>query len=99
MKTHESELLIPPAAASSPKARELVRVWAADGAMHVSLATGLWQDPASWGIMLVDLMKHLSGAYEQTENISFEHCLKRIKEGFDAEWTQATSTPTGKIIS
>jgi hypothetical protein len=74
---------------------ELLRVWAAHGKQHVSLATNLWTDPASWGIMLVDLAKHVASAYKQTTDKEFASVLKRIKEGFDAEWETATDEPTG----
>ena len=76
---------------------ELLRVWAAQGKQHVSLATNLWNEPASWGIMLVDLAKHVASAYEQTTKRDYAVALKRIKEGFDAEWGSATDEPTGAL--
>ncbi|MBS2015653.1 MAG: DUF5076 domain-containing protein [Deltaproteobacteria bacterium] len=39
------ELLIPPKAAAS-SCRELIRVWAGDGDVHVSLATEVWDERA-----------------------------------------------------
>jgi hypothetical protein len=60
----KQELPIPELALGDDNARELVRVWAAHGAQHVSLATGLWKDPAAWGIMLVDLARHVAKAYQ-----------------------------------
>ncbi len=81
-----TELPVPPAAQRDPKARELARIWAAQGAQHVSLATGLWSDPASWGLMPVDLAKHVANAYEQREGRNQQEVLERIKVGLDAEW-------------
>ena len=95
---HPNELVVPPIAASDPKARELLRVWAAKGKQHITLATGLWEDPASWGIMLVDLMKHLSDAYHQTRGDEKHSVLLRIKRGFDAEWLKATDEPKGGLL-
>jgi len=92
------ELPIPRAAAEEPKAIELLRVWAAKGKQHVSIATNLWADPASWGIMLVDLAKHIASAYEQTRGDNNENTLGRIKAGFDAEWSKATDRPTGNLM-
>src|SRR5262249_25485952 len=43
------ELAIPAAALVDDQARELARIWAAGGQQHIALATGLWDDPASWG--------------------------------------------------
>jgi uncharacterized protein DUF5076 len=92
------QLPIPAGAADDDPAIELLRVWAAKGKQHVTLATGLWNDPASWGIMLVDLAKHIANAYEQIADESREVALARIKAGFDAEWQKATDTPTGRVV-
>jgi hypothetical protein len=93
-----NELPIPPAALTDDRARELVRVWASGGSQHVSLATGLWSDPAACGIILVDLARHLAGAYEQTGAISASEALSRIRAGFEAEWNMATSKAAGKFV-
>ena len=95
---HAKQLPIPPIAAQDPRAIEMVRIWAASGKQHVSLATGLWKDPAAWGIMLVDLLTHVSNAYAQTTNENVEHIRQRIKDGFDVEWATRTDRPIGEII-
>lgn len=95
MYRKENELPIPPIAKSDSGARELVRVWAAKGNQHVSIATGLWDDPATWGIMLVDLAKHVAQSYKQTYGRNPDEVLERIRKGFDAEWGH----PTGEIMS
>lgn len=58
------ELLIPPKAAAS-SCRERIRVWAGDGDVHVPLATEIWDDPGSWGVLLVDLARHVADTYEE----------------------------------
>jgi Domain of unknown function (DUF5076) len=95
---HANQLPVPPAAETDARAVELLRVWAADGKQHVSLATNLWNDPAAWGIMLVDLAKHVASAYQQSEGKEFLGVLTRIKEGFDAEWETATDQPSGNLL-
>jgi hypothetical protein len=92
------ELPIPPAALSDGRAIELARIWAAGGKQHVSLATGLWNDPSAWGIMLVDLARHLAHAYRQTQGLNPSEVLERIKAGFDAEWSAATDKPQGGLL-
>jgi hypothetical protein len=84
------ELPIPPAVLADPKAQELVRVWAATGKQHVALATGLWDDPAAWGIMLVDLARHFARAYEQSRGVAVGAVLDRIRKGMDAKWSEDT---------
>ena len=97
MDKHPKQLPIPSAAANDARAIELLRVWAAGGRQHVSLATGLWSDPANWGIMLVDLARHIADVYSQTKGTSRGAVLQRLREGFDAEWETPTDQPTGKI--
>lgn len=87
---HANELPVPAAAAYDTTARELIRVWAASGKQHLSLATGLWDDPATWGIMLVDLARHLARAYEQSNGVDQAQALDRIRAGMEAEWTEDT---------
>lgn len=93
-----NELPIPRDAESDSKAMELLRVWAAHGSQHVSLATNVWDDPAAWGIMLVDLAKHIALAYGETTERNCAETLARIKEGFDAEWETATDEPYSGIV-
>ncbi|MBX3193399.1 MAG: DUF5076 domain-containing protein [Labilithrix sp.] len=85
------ELPIPHGAAMNDDSFELARVWMAAGNQHVSLATGVWEDPAAWGIMLVDLARHLAATYEAS-GMSREAALERIRAGLDAEWSSATDT-------
>jgi Domain of unknown function (DUF5076) len=92
------QLPVPPAAAGDARAIELLRVWAAHGKQHVSLATNIWNDPAAWGVMLVDLARHIANAYQQTEEQDYASVLNRIREGFDAEWGTATDEPSGKVL-
>lgn len=95
---HPRELPVPMSVSSDPKAIELLRVWAAHGKQHVSLATSLWNDPAAWGIILVDLAKHVASAYQQLTGKEYASSLSRIREGFDAEWEIATDEPSGTVL-
>jgi hypothetical protein len=92
------ELLVPPAAKNDPKAVELVRVWAADGNQHVSILPEVWDDPATWGILLVDLARHVANFYVQERGMDREAVLARIKTLFEAEWDSATSEVIGKAV-
>jgi hypothetical protein len=92
IKMNAKELPIPGPASQDERAIELARIWASNGKQYVSLATNLWDDPACWGIMLVDLAKHVANAYEQTGK-NGEEVLLRLKKGFDAEWSSATDEP------
>lgn len=92
-KKSSQELQPPPIAASNPQAIEILRVWAAPGSpQQVALRTA-WKDPAAWGLLLVDLARHVARAYEQ-EGLLQAATLARIREGFDAEWSSPTDRPT-----
>jgi hypothetical protein len=93
------ELPIPSAAATDAKSAEIVRMWVAKGAQHVSLAAGLWADPKAWGIVLVDLARHVARAYAQTRGMDPGIVMKQIREGLDAEWAQSTDDGRGSIVS
>jgi hypothetical protein len=94
-----TELIIPAKAQDDPHSVEVARIWAAGGCQHVSLKVGQWRDPAAWGIMLVDLARHVALAYQQLESRELDDTMARIKEGFDAEWGYPTDTVTGEVIS
>ena len=86
-----SELEIPPGATTDPKVVELVRVWAAHGEQHAVLHVSAWgEDPSAWGILLVDLARHVARAHRDLYGTSEPDTLSRIRELFDAEWARPT---------
>lgn len=95
---HRNELSIPPTVAADLQSHELARIWVTQGSQHVSIATGVWDDPAAWGIMLVDLAKHIANSYVQTQGLEVDAVLDRIREGFDAEWQSPTDEPRGTLM-
>jgi len=54
--------------------------------MSKSNASGLWEDAGNWGIILVDLARHVANAYEHDWRGDYFEVLGRIRELFDAEW-------------
>ena len=95
---HENELDVPPQAVDDAEGLEIARIWAAGGQQVVTLRAGIWDDPASWGLMLVDLAKHIAIAYEQLGMGTQNDVLLRIKEVLYAEWSNPTDEPTGRIV-
>lgn len=92
------ELPPPAAAAMDESAVELVRVWAARGAQHISLATETWEDPAAWGVCLVDLARHIARAYQQTQGRDPSETMNRLLAGFRAELERPTDEPKGHLV-
>jgi hypothetical protein len=91
------ELSIPPAALMDPSAQEVARIWIAGGGQHVSLRPDVWDDPAAWGLFLVDLAKHLARAHREISGSDERATLARIRSGFDAEWDEPTDEPKGGL--
>jgi hypothetical protein len=84
------ELAVPAQAIVAKEKAELVRIWIADGDQVVTISPRLWEDPGAWGLMLVDLAKHVANAYE-AKGIKASDALATIRLAMDAEW----SAPTG----
>jgi hypothetical protein len=85
-----TELPPPEEVRGDPNARELARVWAANGRQVIIFGADIWDDPADWGIFLVDFIKHISNAYGDLRGKDKLETIKRIREGFDAEWSAPT---------
>jgi hypothetical protein len=82
-------LPIPQRVQAADRKIELARIWLADGNQVVTLSTQVWNDPAYWGLMLVDLARHVAAVYEPLGH-DREATLKRIRSAFDAEWSNPT---------
>jgi hypothetical protein len=94
MKPDDTTLPVPLAVAAASKAMEMARIWLVDGDQHVVLSPNLWKDPAAWGLMLVDLARHVASAYE-SQGHDRATILRRIREAFDAEWGHPTDSSAG----
>ena len=82
----------PPLADTDPSASEVLRIWAAPkGPQQVALRTH-WQDAGAWGLLLADVARHATQAYER-DGRNEEEVLDRIFETFDAEWSEPTDDP------
>ena len=86
------DLSPPPSVKEAETSMELLRVWIVDKRLEVVLSGNLWKDSASWGLLLVDLARHVANAYEE-QGHDREAVLARIREGFDAEWRVPTDEP------
>ena len=92
-----NSLEIPSTVEGDPNATEIARIWAAHGQQHVHLRSGLWADAGNWGIMLVDIARHVANAYEQDGGGDYFEVLARIREIFEAEWNSPTDIARGKL--
>ena len=95
----------PPAGTSVPKelpipgdafnaeSAEIFRAWIVDQGLQVSLQRG-FEDPHTWGILLVDVARHAARIYEAEGLMSEAEALAAIKSLFDAEWNNMTDPGT-----
>ena len=97
MNPNGNELDIPPKAKADTDSQEVLRVWIADGNSHVCLLHDICEDPGAWGLILVDIARHVANAYDHEGTKHFNEVLNRIKWGFDTEWNNPTDTPKGKL--
>ena len=91
-----TELKIPDLAKSDPDSVEILRTWLSGGLQHVTVKTGVWDDPAAWGLMLADLARHIANAYAAGGS-DREEALRRIVQGFQIEMDSPTDEPRGSI--
>lgn len=75
----------PPPLAQHQAAHEILRVWALEGSSQECSLNTTWQDPAAWGLLLVDVARHVARAYANSGHLSEQQALERIWSGFNAE--------------
>ena len=88
------ELIIPNDVYSDPNAREVVRAWIANNGLSVALEPTAFGKADTWGILLVDLARHVSRGLEQEGVDTFEGAMHKIRSLFDAEWDFPTDMGT-----
>lgn len=88
-RSNQNALEPPPMAQSNPESVEVLRVWAAPGSPQQLTLRTTWQDAGAWGLLLVDVARHVSQAYTN-EGQDPEVVLAKIRELFDAEWLAPT---------
>ena len=88
--------LKPPPIAAATGAAEVLRAWILPGwtKMQVTLQPR-HDDPAVWGMLLVDVARHAAKAYALESRYSESEALRRIKQVFDAEWATPTDLAEG----
>jgi hypothetical protein len=90
MNDHQlEELEIPSRVLDATERAELARIWLADGNQVAIVSSRLWSDPGVWGLMLVDLAKHVAHAYAHAGTPA-DVALSKIREAMDSEWSKPT---------
>ncbi len=77
------ELSVPPDVAENGGV-EVLRAIVVDGAVSVALRRS-FDDPATWGRLLMDLARQAARAYALETEMSEEEAFERIRAGIEAE--------------
>lgn len=84
------ELTLPSVVTDADRAMELARIWIADNRPTFLLSGNLWDNPSTWGLLLVDFIKHVASAYAEQGHDKRE-ILECILVAFDAEREESTA--------
>jgi len=88
----KNELDKPPVAREDG-AVEILRVWGGENLPQQYSLLPTWEDPAAWGMLLVDIARHAAKAYSDTGGMSEAEALARLKAGSDVECGTPTDAP------
>lgn len=95
---HKHELAPPPNAITVAEAKEFLRAWAVNGGLEVSLLPQAWGQPAAWGIILADIVRHVADAYQKVEGRDRDKTVQEILAMLLAEFSAPTDKPTGDFV-
>jgi hypothetical protein len=84
---------LPPDVAGRDDATEVLRAFVVDGGLSIAFARA-FEEPAMWGLLLVDIARHAARAYARESAYSEDEALNRIVEMFEAEIARPTDTGT-----
>ena len=98
MAEHARALGIPPNARNDSEAAEILRAWIVDGGLQVSLWRA-FPESQTWGVLLVDIARHVARMYAQENGGSEQQVLDGIRRMFDAEWNRPTDLGTTTAVN
>jgi Domain of unknown function (DUF5076) len=88
------ELDIPVEAFGNSNASEVLRAWSIDGGLTVSLNPMAFADSSVWGILLVDVARHVSRALANEGVGSVPVIMNNILNMFEKELARPTDLGT-----
>jgi len=96
-------LPIPPAAQRDEDSIQMISAWIAEKGLHCTLNIGMWQaqgrdEPRAWGILLADVVRHISNALEQERGAAASVTAEAVVEALLAELEDPTSAAKGGFV-
>ena len=93
------ELPVPPDAKSDKEALEVFRGWIVGGKLQCSLAPWVWKDtPEVWGMLVADVVHHLSRALEHETGMSRGQIFRIITKKLNEELQDPSSDHPGDFL-
>ena len=77
---------------------EILRAFIVDGAVSVAMQRA-FDEPFTWGILLVDLARHASRIYALETKMSEDEVLEAIRAGIEAELDRPTDLGSTKAVN
>src|SRR5205823_10281516 len=78
-------LSLPGEILADPEAVELCRIWTAQDRQFILLNPRALPEPAGWGILAVDLMRHVGHAFHQLDGREMGEAYSHVLSGLMAE--------------
>lgn len=98
MANEDLHELPPPPDAQDVGGHEVLRAFVVNGGLSVSLQRA-FDEPQTWGVLLVDLARHVARIYAEEADMTEAHALEEIRRMFDAEWDRSTDSGTTDKIN
>ena len=77
---------------------EILRASVVDGAVSVALRRA-FDDPFTWGVLLVDLARHAARVYAMETNVSEDDAMAEISAGIQAELDDPTDPGSTQALN
>jgi hypothetical protein len=92
------EALSVPPDALAKGGHEVLRASIVEGGVSVALRRS-FDDPFTWGVLLVDLARHAARIYALETDLSEDEALEQIRAGMEAELERPTDTGATQAIN
>jgi hypothetical protein len=95
-------LVIPPPAQRDENSIQMLSAWIAERGLHCTMNVGMWHaegrdEPASWGVLLADIVRHLGTALESEHGVDAGDIAADIVEALNEELDNPTSEVNGEF--
>lgn len=95
-------LIVPPAAQRDEESIQMISAWIAENGLHCALNIGMWQEndhpePPAWGILLADVIRHISHALEDEYGLPASETTSQILASINDELEEPTSDMDGEF--